>query len=95
MGSSRVLASGQARCEGEGEEVNVEMSARPRLERSVVRRYIRLTVVSMLPIQPGEAQLGIFRIAINISPWKFPGLRDILVRRMGYCGLQAISVSSY
>ena len=56
LGSSRVLASTQARCDGEGEEVHVEMSARPTLER----RYIRLTVVSMLPIQPGEAQLGIY-----------------------------------
>ena len=60
LGSSLVLASRQARCHGEGEEVHVEMSARPTLERRVVRRYIRLTVVSMLPIQPGEAQLGIY-----------------------------------
>ena len=43
----------------------------------------------------GSTTRYIFRTAINISPWKFPGLRDILVRRMGYCGLQAISVSSY
>ena len=56
LGSSLVLASRQAGCHGEGEEVHVEMSARPTLER----RYIRLTVVSMLPIQPGEAQLGIY-----------------------------------
>ena len=90
LGSSLVLASRQARCDGEGEEVIVEMSARPTLERSVAHSCQYVTNTAR-----GSTTRYIFRTAINISPWKFPGLRDILVRRMGYCGLQAISVSSY